>query len=131
MNNNQEQAIKDILACEKDRCEALAAEDVTTLRRLLAENLTHNHATGKVDNLESYLEYITTGIKFFDVSRTDDLEVKMISDDQATMSGTLINMAMMRANPGEPKRIESTAVQEWKKNGDQWQVVTFHAKRKS
>jgi len=129
--DNNELIIKELLTCEDRRCKALADEDVETLRELLSVDLTHNHATGKVDNLESYLDYITTGIKFFSVSRTDDLSIELISDEEAMMTGTLINLAIMRSKGGDPKRIESNAEQHWKKIDGQWKVLTFTAKRKS
>jgi len=129
--NDNEIEIKALLALEERRCKALADEDVDTLRDILSVDLTHNHATGKVDNLESYLDYITTGIKFFNVSRTDDLTVELVSEDEAIMQGTLINIAKMRANDGDPKTIESRAEQHWKKIDGQWRVLTFTAKRKA
>jgi len=128
--SEQNPLVAELLACEKRRCEALGNEDIATLRELLAEDLTHNHATGKVDDLETYLHYITHVLKLFSVTRTDDLTVELIADDEAMMTGTLINMAKMRDKDGDPKRIESNAEQHWKKIDGQWRMLTFTAKRK-
>lgn len=126
MTDNTKAIIEEVIACEKQRCKALQEDDYVTLLKLLSEDLTHTHTRGNVDGLNDYLAYLGKTIKLINVSRKDDLNVRLYGDI-AVMTGTQVNLATTRVNPGDPITIESTTIQVWKKNTDQWQVVAFQA----
>jgi Domain of unknown function (DUF4440) len=55
------QAGKELLAVEAARTSALVHSDVAALDRMMADNVTYVHASGKVDTKASYLEAIRSG----------------------------------------------------------------------
>ncbi len=52
---------KQVLAMEQARTRALVHSDVAALDRIMADNVTYVHASGKVDTKASYLEAIRSG----------------------------------------------------------------------
>jgi hypothetical protein len=54
-------AAKQVLAAEQARTAALEHSDVATLERIMADEVTYIHASGKVDTKESYLDAIRSG----------------------------------------------------------------------
>ncbi len=54
-------AAKQVLAAEHARTTALEHSDVATLERIMAEDVTYIHASGKVDTKKSYLDAIRSG----------------------------------------------------------------------
>jgi hypothetical protein len=46
---------EELLRLEEERCRAVSAGDVDALGRLLTDDLTHTHVTGRTEDKEVYL----------------------------------------------------------------------------
>ncbi len=117
--------IDELILLERRRCEAVAHDDVVTLRELLAPTLKHVHTRGNLDSLESYLEYLATRVEILDVRRSD-LEVSLY-DGCAVMTGHQTNTARPRGSNDDPIQVEAQVMQVWVRTGDRWKQVAFQA----
>jgi Domain of unknown function (DUF4440) len=55
------QAAREVMATQEARTSALDHSDVAALERIMADDVTYIHASGKVDTKKSYLEAIRSG----------------------------------------------------------------------
>src|SRR6202041_3297905 len=78
-------AAKQVLAAEQARTAALEHSDVATLERIMADDVTYIHASGKVDTKKSYLDAIRSGQLHYISWRPVDLHVRVVG------SGAIIN----------------------------------------
>jgi len=68
-----------LLALEQRRQQALICADVSALRALLAEDLTHIHSTGLVHTKAQFIQHIQTMGGFANISRAEP-EVQVYGD---------------------------------------------------
>lgn len=113
-----------ILALECRRCEAVVAQDWTTVAELMAPELVYVHATGTVHDRAACLAYLREQVRFAVVLR-DGLEVH-VHGDVAWMSG-LLRLAGQRLPSGELIAAISFASQVWRRAGDSWQLALFQS----
>ena len=78
---------KQVLAREQARTAALEHSDVTTLERIMADDVTYIHASGKVDTKKSYLEAIRSGQLRYISWRPMALHVRMLGSGGAVIDG--------------------------------------------
>lgn len=116
-------ARQDILALEKQRCEALTAGDVAALGALMADDLVHVHGNGHMDGKSDYLKGVETKYIFHRIER-GDLNIRF-HGDVAIVVGPLDQTVEVR---GIDKRNEIKALtsQTWVRNGASWKQSTCH-----
>lgn len=76
---------------ERRRCAAISAADADALRALLTDDYAHVHATGRVDDLDTYIEVVverprTTERGDFSIRQYGDAAV-LIGDQYNTING--------------------------------------------
>lgn len=54
-------AEQEVLAFEKQRCDAVLHRDISALRTMLADDLTYGHASGLKQTKQQYLDYVAAG----------------------------------------------------------------------
>lgn len=69
----------EIIRLENERCRALVARDFPALKALLADDLVHVHANGKIDSQSDYLLTVEEAMNFLSVERRD-LRVRTYGD---------------------------------------------------
>jgi ketosteroid isomerase-like protein len=117
----------ELIRLEQARCAAISAADVAALSRLLADELTHTHATGDVEDKWAYLQRLPGRPRT--TVRGDDLRVRLYGDI-AVMTGTVRN-SFPPESEGGPVETEFHALQVWAKGPDGWQQVAFAASGQS
>lgn len=111
-----------VLAAEKRRCAAIAAEDWDALREIVADDFLYTHSIGTIEDRESWI----AGIK----SRRRSVEHERLSvrnfGDVALLSGTSVYRY------AEPFRGDShygailDVLQVWVRRRENWQLVAQH-----
>jgi hypothetical protein len=77
----------EVMAAEQARVTALDASDVSALDRIMADDVTYVHASGKVDTKSSYLDAIRSGQLRYISWTPKDLHVRLLGADSAVING--------------------------------------------
>ena len=112
----------EVIRLEHERCRAISSGDIAALERLLGDELTHTHTSGKNDDKASYLALVKGSSR--KTTRGDDLRVRVYGD-VAVMTGTQRNEFPPAEPGGEPRRVELQVLQVWVDDGDSWKQVAF------
>jgi ketosteroid isomerase-like protein len=113
---------EELLRLEEERCRAVSAGDVDTLGRLLTDDLTHTHVTGRTEDKAVYLAALGGRPR---ITTRRDLTVR-IYGEAAIMTGTLVNAFPPDGGAARPP-MEAQALQVWVKTGDGWKQAAFVA----
>lgn len=120
-----EQAITEtIIRLENARCHALVEGDLSTLGKLVDDQLVHIHATGQVDDKTAYLRLVENAIRFLRVER-QDMQVQ-VHADVAVATGRLMQSIEFRAT-GERREMDVITTQVWLRRDNAWRQISFQA----
>ncbi len=111
---------------EARRVQALLANDAEKLSALMAEDLVHVHATGRVENKAEYMEGVRTRLEFLKIERSE-LQIRMFGD-VAVATGPL-NQEVRLRNSGNLVDLKAVATQVWVKRAGGWVQSSFQATR--
>ncbi|MBP0638812.1 nuclear transport factor 2 family protein [Cupriavidus sp. AcVe19-6a] len=114
----------EIARLENERCRALVAADVDALDALVADDVIHIHANGKVDDKPAYLAIVRSQITFLSAQR-EGLEVR-VQGDMAVAVGRLLQSIEMRET-GQRIEMDVMTTQAWRREAGRWRQVTFQA----
>ena len=117
----------EVLAAERSRRDALVADDMDALSLLIADDVTHVHTTGIVQDKAALLNHAGGFLRFINIER-HDLKVRAVDENLAIMTGGMTNTVARR---GHDERVEVQAfvTQVWERREGRWQVINFHATR--
>ena len=111
---------------EDERVEAMLARDAAALRRLLADDLTYTHSTGRTQTKAEFIrQYTETDERY---TRFDRSDVKIRAyGDSAVVTGTA-KMALQGGAAGE-RSFEIRFIDVWARRSGRWQMVAWHSTR--
>ena len=118
----------DILAVERNRTTALEHSDFDTLDKLLADDLTYVHASGKVDTKASYLGALRTGDLRYLSWEPKDLQVRVLGDS-AVLTGGYHVRAVDQRMQAEPLDVHVIVLSVYAKRARHWQQVAWQSTR--
>ena len=114
--------VVDILAREKQRCNALLLADHTALNDLLSDDLVHIHATAKVEEKAAYIGAVGSRMKFLTISRSN-LRIR-IYGDTAVMTGT-VDQSLRLEGRESIRTMTAIATQVWVMQNGCWKQCLF------
>jgi len=112
-----------LLHLEDERCKAISAGDVDALDRLLTDDLTHTHVTGRTEDKVTYLAALGGRPR---ITTRRDLAVRVYGET-AIMTGVLLNAFLPAGGGAARAPMEAQALQVWVKTSDGWQQAAFVA----
>lgn len=116
-----EEAIRN---AEKAWSVALVAGDVAALSRLMGDDLTYGHASGKTDNKQTYLDRIRSGAQKYAAFRYDSPLLVRVYGGTALLNSTARVDSVTDGQPNSPHlRILHVFV----KRGGQWVLVAHQS----
>lgn len=118
----------DILAVEKNRTTALEHSDFDALDKLLADDLTYVHASGKVDTKASYLGALRTGDLRYLSWEPKDLQVRVLGDSAVLTGGYHVRAVDQRVQ-GEPLDVHVIVLSVYARRAGHWQQVAWQSTR--
>lgn len=80
MRSQSGQTADEVRAVEAARTDALDRSDIAALDRIMADDITYVHASGKVDTKRSYLDAIRSGQLHYISWTPKNLHVRMLGD---------------------------------------------------
>ena len=117
-----------LLARERERRNALVADDMAAFADLLSEDLVHVHTTGIVHGKAELLGHAGSFLQFLDVER-GPLLVRPLGPDAAVMTGTMTNTVRRRDREDERVTVQAYVTQVWVREDGCWRLKSFHATR--
>jgi hypothetical protein len=118
----------EILAVEKSRTSALEHSDLTALDKLLADDLTYVHASGKVDSKTSFLDALRSGDLRYLSWEPGDLQVRLLTNT-AVLTGTYHVRAIDQRMQADPLDVQIIVLGVYAKRAGRWQQVAWQSTR--
>ena len=113
-------------ASEQRRCNAIVAGRYDEFADLLADDLTHIHATGYSDDKPGYLAGLRDRLIVRSIGR-DPVAIEVLGD-VAVMTGSLVNV-VRRRDADAWLTGESIVTQLWRYEGPRWRMFLYQATR--
>jgi hypothetical protein len=119
---------KQVLATEKARTTALEHSDVGALERIMDDNVTYIHASGKVDTKKSYLDAIRSGQLQYISWRPMDLRVRLLGNSAVISGEYAVKVKDIRVQPN-PFDINIFILTVYERRNGQWQQIAWQSTR--
>jgi hypothetical protein len=114
---------KEIILFRENIVKAIKSKDEKSLQLYFAEDFTHTHAIGKVDDKKTRLQVLLSGDETIDTVKPDKFSVKIFGKNLAVVQG-------QTTFAGEPIKIyQWTYV--YQKTKGKWRVILSQASLKS
>ncbi|MBC7798689.1 MAG: nuclear transport factor 2 family protein [Pyrinomonadaceae bacterium] len=84
---NDEKIKEKITRLRRQVVEAIEKRDRRTLEDIYAEDFSHTHASGKVDDRKTRIETFVSGDKTFETARADDLKLGLFGERTVVATG--------------------------------------------
>ena len=124
---DQQQLESVLIGRERERRDALVADDMDLLATLLTDDLVHVHTSGAVHGKTELLGHAGGFLRFLDVER-GPLKIRRVGHDAAVMTGPMTN-TVRRRDQDERVIVRAFVTQVWVRRDDSWQIASFHAVR--
>jgi hypothetical protein len=118
----------EVLAAENARTAALERNDVPALDKILGDDLTYVHASGKVDTKTSMLEAIRSGQIRYASWQVKSMHVRVIGDAAVLNGEYLVRVTDHRVQP-DPFDINILILSVYAKRGGRWQQIAWESTR--
>jgi hypothetical protein len=120
--------LTDVLTVENARTNALDRNDVEALDKILGDDLTYVHASGRVDSKASMLEAIRSGQIHYISWQAKTMHVRMIGDSAVLNGEYLVRVADHRVQP-DPFDINIFILSVYAKRDGRWQQIAWQSTR--
>jgi uncharacterized protein (TIGR02246 family) len=121
--------IQEVLTAEQTRVAALDAQDVPALEKIMADDVTYTHASGKVDTKTSYLEAIRSGQLHYISWQPKSMQVRVLGKDAAVINGEYaVRVTDARVQP-QPFDIDILILSVYARRDGRWQQIAWQSTR--
>jgi ketosteroid isomerase-like protein len=114
-----------VKAAELARFEAAQKNDLEALGKLLADDLTYTHSTGRLETKAAFLESLKSGKLQFKKIEPADLQVRVYGTT-VVINGTA---KMSVVNDGQAKDIALRFTDVWVNRAGHWQMVAWQSSK--
>jgi hypothetical protein len=121
--------IKDVLTAEQTRVAALDAQDVPALEKLMADDVTYVHASGKVDTKTSYLDAIRSGTLHYLSWQPKSMQVRVLGKDAAVINGEYAVRAIDTRVQQQPLDLHIFILTVYARRNGVWQQIAWQSTR--
>jgi hypothetical protein len=118
----------DVLMAEHARTTALEAGDLVALDKILGEDLTYVHASGKVDTKVSLLQAIRSGEIHYISWQSRKLNVRVIGDSAVLDGEYAVRVTDRRVKP-DPFDINIFILAVYARRSGRWQQIAWQSTR--
>ena len=119
---------KQVMAVEQARTVALEHSDVAALQRIMADDVTYVHASGKVDTKQSYLEAIRSGQLHYISWRPMHLQVRALGTSAVIDGEYAVRVTDARVQPN-PFDINIFILSVYERRNGEWQQIAWQSTR--
>lgn len=113
--------VEELLQADERRCQALVANDVDALERLLHDELAYTHSSAVTDGKVGFLNNVRSGKVKYRAMRRDGVRVRVYGD-AATINGHII---LDTTRDGVQRRHDNLFLSVWVKTRGSWQLAAW------
>ena len=114
-----------ILGLEDQRIQAMIAGDLTTLDRILADDLTYTHTSGKTETKREFLERLKSGDLKYKAMHRQQIRVRVLGDAAIVTGRAAVEVQSDGRDSSFPIRFVDIYV----KKADRWELVVWQSTR--
>lgn len=119
----------EVMSVEQTRTAALDRSDLAALDRIMADDVTYIHASGKVDTKQSYLDAIRSGQLHYISWQPKSLHVRLLGDSAAVIDGEYaVRVIDSRVQPN-PFDITIFILTVYERRNGHWQQIAWQSTR--
>ena len=112
-----------IIELDRQRMAAMAEKDISTLHRLLADDLIYTHSTARLDTKKSLIGAMESGATVYTGVEPSDVVAQDLGD-----AVVLTGIAAISVNSGgKPNSFRVRFTDVYANKGGQWQMVTWQS----
>ncbi len=119
-----ESARAEVLAAENARTAALVHRDVSTLDRLIRDDLTYVHSSGRTDNKKSLLEAIRSDELHYISWTSKEMNVRVLADTAVLDGEYAVKVINRKASP-ETLDVNVFFLTVYVRSGGRWQQMAW------
>ncbi len=128
MPSGTSHAAKEVMATEEARTAALDRSDVAELEKIMADDVTYIHASGKVDTKKSYLDAIRSGQLHYISWQPKNLKVRVMGDGAVIDGEYAVRVTDSRVQP-TPFDINIFILTVYERRNGHWQQIAWQSTR--
>ena len=114
-----------IIELDRQRMAAMAAKDLSTLDRIIADDLIYTHSSARVDTKKTLIGAMESGATVYTAVEPSDVVAQDLGD-----AVVLTGIAAISVNSGGvPNSFRVRFVDVYANRGGQWQMVTWQSTR--
>jgi hypothetical protein len=114
-----------VIALDKQRMDAMVAQDVATMEKLIADDLVYTHSSARIDTKQSLIGNMKSGSTVYTQMEPSDVEAKDLGD-AVVLTGTA--KVTVQGARGEMK-FGIRFIDVYANRGGQWQMVAWQSTR--
>ena len=118
-------AVEEVESFRKKLATAIAAKDISFLRRAYAESFTHTHTTSKVDGKDTRIVSALAGEPVIETAPSSDVKIAIHAGGWAAVATGV--SPITATSDGKTYAVHWTVI--YTRNQDQWQIAASHATR--
>jgi ketosteroid isomerase-like protein len=120
--------VSEVMAIEQARIQALDSSDIPALERIMADDVTYVHASGKVDTKASYLAAIKSGQLHYISWTRKDLHVRMLGDAAVVNGEYAVRVTDSRVQ-ASPLELSIFILSVYARRDGRWQQIAWQSTR--
>jgi hypothetical protein len=115
---------EDVRTAERQRCDAMVANDEAMLAELLDDRLHFHHATGAADDKAAYLEKIASGRILYRAIAWPEDGILQLAPGIALLTGRMVTDVEVE---GVAKRLNNRVMAVWTRQAAGWRMTAFQS----
>ena len=121
-------AEQEVLQVESERVQAVVRADTAALDRILADELTYTHSTGRVDSKPQFIGAIQSGELTYLAMKHDDVRVRVYGD-VAVLAGRSAAKVKSPRTQGQTMDLDIRFLNVYARRNARWQQVAWQSTR--
>jgi ketosteroid isomerase-like protein len=114
-----------VIDLDKQRMDAMAKKDITTLNKLISDDLVYTHSSARLDTKQSLIGNMEGGSTVYTSVVPSDVKAQDLGDTVVLTGSCKISVM----SQGRPNSFGVRFTDVWANKGGQWQMVTWQSTR--
>jgi len=114
-----------VIDLDRQRMQAMAAKDIVTLNKLIADDLIYCHSTARIDTKQSLIGNMQSGATVYTGVEPSEVKAEDLGNGVALTGIARINVV----SNGKPNAFSVRFTDVWANRNGQWQMVIWQSTR--
>ncbi len=124
----QSDAAQDVMQVENERVQAIVHADAAALSRILADDLTYTHSTGRTQSKAEFIRDIQSGELTYVAAKHEDVNVRLYGD-AAVLTGRSAMKVKSPHTQNQTIDLDVRFLNIYAKRSGRWQQVAWQSTR--